>query len=49
MVRKTFRVLSSPKFGTGIMLVAAAHQLATAINALLREDDRLGFKFPDEE
>jgi hypothetical protein len=46
--RRVIKTLGSPKIGTGLMIVAASYQLVTAINALMDENKKLGFRVSDE-
>ena len=47
-LRKTIKTLGSPKLGTGLMIAVAAFQLVTAINALMNEDKKMGFRISNE-
>lgn len=42
--KRVFKLLSAPKIGSGLMIAVAAYQLFTAINALIDEDKRVGFR-----
>lgn len=47
IARLFVKTMASPKLGAALMIGAAAYQLATAVNSLMTENKRIGFRKED--